>query len=73
MRPKGKHCVGHKTLVCDPRPSENSGYKAHKIHDVMGTLWNPEEGLGSRISLLGWLRAQWSRLVRVQELEAEGI
>ena len=40
---------------------------------MMGTLRNPEEGLGSHISLLGWLRAQWSRLMRVQELEAEGI
>lgn len=40
---------------------------------MAGTLWNLEEGLGSCISLLGWLRAQWSRRVRVQELEAEGI
>lgn len=73
MRAMVKVCVRHnQALVCDPKPSEKCT-KLTKCLALVDTLWNPEKGPDSRISLLGWLRAQWRRQMQVQELEAEGI
>lgn len=65
-----KGCVHNKTLLCDPRPSEQLLAKCLLFLVFVDTLWGPVQGLDSPLDFT-------LRLVQgpvgTQELEAEGL